>query len=48
VLLCAVLLCAVLQACAARIKTNPEADCESWYFDYYKCLDKWVSESVSE
>lgn len=32
-----------MQACAARIKGNPEADCESWYFDYYKCLDKWVS-----
>eukprot|EP00603_Paraphysomonas_imperforata_P013181 CAMPEP_0114477676 /NCGR_PEP_ID=MMETSP0104-20121206/15500_1 /TAXON_ID=37642 ORGANISM="Paraphysomonas imperforata, Strain PA2" /NCGR_SAMPLE_ID=MMETSP0104 /ASSEMBLY_ACC=CAM_ASM_000202 /LENGTH=67 /DNA_ID=CAMNT_0001652659 /DNA_START=42 /DNA_END=245 /DNA_ORIENTATION=+ len=29
------------EACAARIKGNAEADCESWYFDYYKCLDKW-------
>jgi hypothetical protein len=35
--------CAAVQACAARIKGNADADCESWYFDYYKCLDKWVS-----
>ena len=35
----------VAQGCAARIKATPggDADCESWYFDYYKCLDKWVS-----
>ena len=31
------------QACEKRIETAKEGDCEPWYFDYYKCLDKCVS-----
>jgi ubiquinol-cytochrome c reductase subunit 6 len=31
---------AAYQACEERIKTKPGHDCEAWYFDYYKCIDK--------
>eukprot|EP00981_Chlorochromonas_danica_P004094 scaffold795_cov164-Ochromonas_danica.AAC.4 len=35
------------QACIPRIEKAKEGDCEAWYFDFYKCLDKCrVPESV--
>ena len=31
------------QNCTKRIASKPGEDCEAWYFDYWKCIDKWVS-----
>jgi hypothetical protein len=31
------------KACKARIEKTKEGDCEPWYFDYWKCIDKCVS-----
>jgi len=31
---------AAYEACKERIKTKPGYDCEQWYFDYMKCIDK--------
>lgn len=28
------------EACKARIEKTKEGDCEPWYFDYWKCIDK--------
>ena len=28
------------QSCIARIEKSKEGDCEAWYFDYMKCIDK--------
>ena len=30
----------VRQSCIARIEKSKEGDCEAWYFDYMKCIDK--------
>jgi hypothetical protein len=31
------------QECSKRIAGGKEGDCEPWYFDYLKCIDKCVS-----
>ena len=28
------------EACKVRIKSKPGEDCEQWFFDYMKCVDK--------
>jgi Ubiquinol-cytochrome C reductase hinge protein len=33
----------LLQSCIKRIEKKGSGDCEAWYFDYYKCIDKCVS-----
>lgn len=30
----------ITQACVKRIEAKGEGDCEPWYFDYWKCIDK--------
>ena len=31
---------AAYEACAVRIKTKPGHDCEQWFYDHMKCVDK--------
>lgn len=31
------------KACKVRIAAAKEGDCEAWYFDFLKCVDKCVS-----
>jgi hypothetical protein len=31
------------KACVGRIQGKKDADCEAWYFDNLRCLDKCVS-----
>lgn len=31
---------AAYEACKERIAKHKDGDCESWYFDYLKCIDK--------
>ena len=35
------------KACKARIEKTKEGDCEPWYFDYWKCIDKCVSADLT-
>ena len=37
----------MLQSCIKRIEKKGEGDCEAWYFDYYKCIDKCVSRELA-
>jgi len=34
------------ETCGKRIQGKSGHDCEAWYFDYFKCLDKWRAPNV--
>lgn len=38
--------CLLRQACSERIEAKGAGECEQWYFDFLKCVDKCAAPKI--